>query len=148
MFKTITLLLIGTAAGFGIAQEPAAKAEAKIEIAQIDTLVADQAKKGKPYFSFLEKSSLRMGIYHLRKGGKDTQKPHKRDEVYLVLDGSARIKGEKLSQKVKKGDLIFVPALAEHRFTNVTEDLDLLVFFSMGPSKPRPKKAAKHDDDG
>lgn len=90
-------------------------------------LAADQQQS---YAQFLEVPAMSMGIYKLPAGGVDGQNPHLEDEAYYVLSGRAKIEVEGEVQPVGPGSLIFVPAHAPHRFIEITEDLDLLVFFA------------------
>lgn len=59
----------------------------------------------------------------------DNQKPHTRDEVYVIASGSGDfILGDE-TQSFKTGDLIFAPAGAEHRFINFSDDFSAWVVF-------------------
>ena len=63
----------------------------------------------------------------------DTQTPHKEDEAYLVLDGRGQVcVSGKEKREVRKGDLIFVPRSAPHKFFTPYKDegLALLIIFS------------------
>ena len=71
-----------------------------------------------------------MGVYHLKAGQADLQKPHFEDEVYYVLSGRARFACEGEVREVSAGTVIYVERRVEHRFVDVTEDLTLLVFFA------------------
>lgn len=82
------------------------------------------------YLEFLGLPSLNCGIYHLEIGAEDTQAPHETDEVYYVLQGSANFEGLEMTCKVQPGSLIFVPAHEPHKFTDIHENLQLLVIFS------------------
>jgi mannose-6-phosphate isomerase-like protein (cupin superfamily) len=73
-----------------------------------------------------------VGTYCIPAGGRDTQRPHSEDEVYVVTTGRARIVTPGGAADVEPGSVIFVPAGEEHRFEEVTEDLALLVIF--GPA--------------
>lgn len=75
---------------------------------------------------------LSVGTYCIPAGGVDTQSPHTEDEIYVVTAGRATIVTPGASAQVETGSVIFVPAGEEHRFTDVTEDLALLVVF--GPA--------------
>ena len=61
--------------------------------------------------------------------GIDPQKPHGRDELYIVARGRgvADINGRR--QSFGPADALFVPAGAEHRFVDFTDDLALWVMF-------------------
>lgn len=59
----------------------------------------------------------------------DPQKPHDRDEIYVVAKGEGEFfNGEGLVQ-VKPGSFIFVPAGTPHRFQNFTQGFCVWVFF-------------------
>ena len=77
---------------------------------------------------------LSVGVYVLRAGGIDVQKPHKEDEVYYVVRGRARMKVGEEEEVVKPGSVIFVAAKVEHRFFDISEELELLVFFAPAES--------------
>ena len=65
----------------------------------------------------------------------DNQKPHTRDEVYVIASGSGDFVLGDENQPFKTGDLIFVPANAEHRFINFSDDFSAwVVFFGPAPS--------------
>jgi mannose-6-phosphate isomerase-like protein (cupin superfamily) len=100
----------------------------------IDDLSSERADKNKLYFEFLRVPAMSAGVYVLPKGGTDPQKPHREDEMYYVVRGRARMqigfdKSEVHSQ-VRSGSIIFVEAEQEHRFYDIQEELELLVFFA------------------
>ena len=83
-----------------------------------------------------------VGTYCIPVGGLDGQSPHTEDEIYVVTAGRAQIETPGRTAEVGPGAVIFVPAGEEHRFTDVTEDLVLLVMFgpaygSRSPSRGR-----------
>ncbi len=80
----------------------------------------------------LEVPDLSVGTYCIPAGGLDDQNPHGEDEIYVVTTGRATIVTPTGSATVGPGAVIFVPAGEEHRFTDVSEDLALLVIF--GPA--------------
>ncbi len=59
----------------------------------------------------------------------DLQKPHTRDEVYVVSAGSGEFVCGNERGPVAGGDVLFVPAGVEHRFLNFTNDFSTWVFF-------------------
>jgi ethanolamine utilization protein EutQ (cupin superfamily) len=63
---------------------------------------------------------------------KDDQKPHDRDEIYVLIAGSAKFDMDEKCRVVKTGDLIFVPAGKTHRFIDHSDDLAMWVAF-FGP---------------
>ena len=74
-----------------------------------------------------EHGSLVVEIFAPR--GTDTQQPHTRDEVYIVMRGSGEFFNGEIRQQVAAGDFLFVAAGVEHRFENFTDDLVLWVIF-------------------
>jgi mannose-6-phosphate isomerase-like protein (cupin superfamily) len=73
---------------------------------------------------------LSVGTYSIGAGGTDGQSPHTEDEIYVVTAGRATIEAGGQRAEVGPGAVIYVPAGEVHRFTDVTEDLALLVLFA------------------
>ena len=84
----------------------------------------------KKYVEFLRVPAMSAGIYALAKNATDPQKPHNEDELYYVIRGRARMRIGAEEQAVQAGSVIFVEAHADHRFFDITEDLEVLVFFA------------------
>lgn len=82
------------------------------------------------YHEFIRESSLSVGLYTIPAGEPDPQEPHGEDEVYHVVSGRATFEHEGSSQPVAAGDVIYVPAGDDHRFVDVAETLETLVFFA------------------
>lgn len=59
----------------------------------------------------------------------DTQQPHDQDEIYVIASGSSQFYRNGKVINCMKGDVIFVPAMMEHRFLNFTEDFATWVIF-------------------
>ena len=89
-----------------------------------------RASEKKAWLQFLDKSSLRCGVYHLKAGSKDPQQPHAEDEVYYVVSGKSHFEVNGNAIAVGPGSVIFVAAGDEHRFMDIEEDLSVLVFFA------------------
>ena len=71
--------------------------------------------------------SLNVEIY--KPNGIDLQKPHSRDEIYVIASGSGYfIKGESRN-KFEQGEVLFVPAGVAHRFEDFTDNFSTWVFF-------------------
>jgi mannose-6-phosphate isomerase-like protein (cupin superfamily) len=100
----------------------------------LPTISAERAQAGKLYQEFLRVSALSAGVYVLAAGEADPQKPHNEDEVYYVVRGRARIRVGAEEQVVKAGTVIFVPAKVEHCFFDVSEEVEVLVFFASAES--------------
>lgn len=62
------------------------------------------------------------------------QKPHLRDEIYVVAAGSGRYWVEDEVSEVAAGDLLFAAAHAAHGFEGISEDFCVWVIF-YGPEK-------------
>jgi mannose-6-phosphate isomerase-like protein (cupin superfamily) len=59
----------------------------------------------------------------------DHQKPHERDEVYVVATGTGIFNNGGKRWNFRPGDFLFVPAGVKHRFEEFTEDFSTWVFF-------------------
>jgi mannose-6-phosphate isomerase-like protein (cupin superfamily) len=73
------------------------------------------------------RGSLTVEFYAPR--GHDPQKPHTRDEVYVVLHGRGQFRHGESREPFGPGDVLFVPAGVEHRFEDFSDDLDVWVIF-------------------
>lgn len=96
----------------------------------LDDLARQRTAKGKRYLEFLRVPAMSAGVYVLPKGGRDPQKPHREDEMYYVVRGRARMKIGSEDADVRTGSVIFVEAEVEHRFYDIEEELEVLVFFA------------------
>ena len=90
--------------------------------------------EGEPnqYREHLRAGATSIGTYCIPVGGKDGQDPHASDEIYVVLRGRARLVAATGEAEVRPGSVVFVPAGEEHSFTDVTEDLSVVVVFGPG----------------
>ena len=78
----------------------------------------------------LNSTDLSVGTYSIPAGGQDDQSPHTEDEIYVVQSGRATLVTTSGIVDVGPGSVVFVPAGERHRFTEVSEDLALLVIFA------------------
>ena len=83
--------------------------------------------QGERFVTVIEHGSLLVEVYAPR--GSDPQKPHTRDEVYIVVEGSGDFVTAQGRQQFGPGDLLFAPAGEEHRFENFSDDLTVWVIF-------------------
>jgi mannose-6-phosphate isomerase-like protein (cupin superfamily) len=104
-----------------------------VEIVQV--LEAARAA-GDQWREFLRAGMFSAGVYRLAAGEVDRQTPHAEDEIYYVLAGRAELEVEGKRQAVEPGSIAFVAKLAEHRFVDITEDLELLVIFAPPETGP------------
>jgi hypothetical protein len=82
---------------------------------------------GQRFVELFRHGSLSVEFYAPR--GRDAQKPHSRDEVYVVVSGSGDFWLDGRSEPFAAGDVLFAPAGAEHRFVGFTDDFATWVFF-------------------
>jgi mannose-6-phosphate isomerase-like protein (cupin superfamily) len=106
--------------------------ETELSVENFD--LADRAAAARaldePYDEFIRHDSLSVGIYCLAAGQEDKQSPHTEDEVYYVVSGRGRIRVRDEDATVRAGSVVFVAANEAHRFFDITEDLEILVFFA------------------
>jgi mannose-6-phosphate isomerase-like protein (cupin superfamily) len=96
----------------------------------IDDLSRSRSEKGNRYFEFFRVPAMSAGVYVLPKGGADPQMPHRENEMYYVVRGRARMQIGSDHAEVRAGSVIFVEAELEHRFYEIEEELEVLVFFA------------------
>jgi mannose-6-phosphate isomerase-like protein (cupin superfamily) len=94
--------------------------------------VAELAKQlprpaGERWITAFERGSLTIELYAPR--GIDAQKPHSRDELYIVVSGHGQFVNGPTRHAFGAGDVLFAPAGVEHRFEEFTEDLTVWVVF-------------------
>ena len=99
-------------------------------VVAMDDLIAETRASGAAFHEFLRVPAMSCGMYVLPAGGVDTQTPHREDEIYVVVRGEATVQIGDEHTPVKPGDLVFVAADVEHRFHDMTSDLELLVVFA------------------
>lgn len=81
------------------------------------------------FLEFVRSAQMSCAMYRLPAGSKDMQAPHIEDEIYVVLEGSARMHVDGQESEVGPGMVLFVSATTEHSFFDITEDLTLLAMF-------------------
>src|SRR5438128_1057338 len=89
-------------------------------------VVADWSRRlptpeGKPFIVAFEHGTLSVELFAPR--GVDTQQPHTRDEVYVVVRGEGCFVNGPGRHHFEPGDVLFVPAGIPHRFEEFTDDL-------------------------
>jgi mannose-6-phosphate isomerase-like protein (cupin superfamily) len=101
---------------------------------ELSDLVVRQAASGRPYLEFITVPDLSVGLYVLKAGEPDLQRPHTEDEVYYVISGRATVRVDGQDSAVSPGSVVFVGARADHRFHSISERLELLVVFAPAES--------------
>ena len=96
-------------------------------IAWRDALARLPTPEGKRFVAMFEHGTLLVELYAPR--GADPQKPHTRDEVYVVIQGRGQFRNGPSVAAFHPGDVLFVPARVTHRFEDFTDDLVVWVIF-------------------
>jgi mannose-6-phosphate isomerase-like protein (cupin superfamily) len=83
--------------------------------------------QGERYAVLFERGQLEVELYQPQ--DVDAQQPHRRDEIYIVVDGSGTfvIGNDRLT--FGPGDFLFAPAGTPHRFEFFSQGLTLWVIF-------------------
>ena len=90
------------------------------------------------FYYGLRHGTMKLGLYAPRK--RDTQGPHRQDELYIVIRGSGYfVKGTE-RRPCAAQDVIFVEAGTHHHFEEFSEDFATWVIFwgAEGGEMPRP----------
>jgi len=82
---------------------------------------------GERFATVFQHGSLSVEVYAPRE--TDPQKPHTRDEVYVVAAGNGDYVCGDTRQSFGPTDLLFAAAGVKHRFENFTDDLTVWVLF-------------------
>ncbi len=72
--------------------------------------------------------------------GTDRQKPHTRDELYVIASGSGWFHSGEQRQPFEPGAMLFVPAGVKHHFADFSADFSAWVVF-FGPEGGTPSMA-------
>ena len=99
-------------------------------IAEAGAYTAPDVAEPNHWIVHLSSDDLSLGTYCIPAGGLDDQTPHTEDEIYVVRSGRATLKTDTGTAAVGPGSVIFVPAGETHTFTDVAEDLALVVIFA------------------
>ena len=99
-------------------------------VVELDRVVEAARAAGDQWREFLRAGMVSAGVYRLPAREIDRQTPHAEDEIYYVLAGRAELEVEGKRQAVEPGSIAFVAKLADHRFVDIVEDLELLVIFA------------------
>ena len=85
------------------------------------------AAGGPEFVGLFRHGSLEVEVYRPVK--VDRQKPHTRDEVYVVAQGRGVFFDGAARRRIAPGDLLFVAAGITHRFEDFTDDFGVWVMF-------------------
>jgi quercetin dioxygenase-like cupin family protein len=84
-------------------------------------------REGRIFTTLLHRASLEVEFF--KPIGVDDQQPHVKDEIYVITAGSSNFTWGTQKTPVETGDIIFVPAGVEHRFTGMSEDFSTWAIF-------------------
>jgi len=99
------------------------------QVVSLDELMGKVVGTEPRFYEFLRVPALSSAIYRLPAGAKDMQAPHLEDEVYVVIEGRARLRIDGKDHDIRRGSILYVRATAEHSFFDIEEDLTVLAFF-------------------
>ena len=99
-------------------------------IAQAGTFSPPDGDEPNHWIVHLDSDDLSVGTYSIPAGGLDDQTAHTEDEIYVVRSGRATLVTSSGNAEVGPGSVVYVPAMETHRFTEILEDLALLVIFA------------------
>jgi mannose-6-phosphate isomerase-like protein (cupin superfamily) len=105
----------------------AKRAAGTTQISVAQALERVEAARGPRYVPLFEHASLLVEYYAPR--GSDPQKPHARDEVYVIARASGIFFDGTARRPFETGDLLFVAAGIEHRFEDFSDDFGTWVMF-------------------
>ena len=92
---------------------------------------------GETYTKLFAQPALDIALY--KPDRIDPQKPHLRDEIYVIATGSGTFMQAGETRPFGPGDLLFVPKGVPHRFEDFTADFSTwVIFFGEVPPKPSP----------
>ena len=92
---------------------------------------------GRDYLSILDNDNCLIQYWTPK--SPDSQPPHDRDEVYIIIAGKADFEMNNEVRATGASDLIFVPAGIPHRFVKCSSDLAMWIVF-FGPHHEEFKK--------
>ena len=99
-------------------------------IAEAGTFTPPDGGEPSHWIVHLDRDDLSVGTYSIPAGGLDDQIPHTEDEIYVVRSGRATLVTTSGSADLGPGSVVYVPAMEAHQFTDIGEDLALLVIFA------------------
>lgn len=84
----------------------------------------DELRHSEKYWSsFIENENFEAGTLRLGPKDRDTQSPHKSDEIYFIISGNGYMNIDGKDVPVKKNHSYFVPKNTPHHFHSHTEEI-------------------------
>jgi mannose-6-phosphate isomerase-like protein (cupin superfamily) len=103
------------------------KVSLKDLLSRIPGAPSEQWPGGERYALGFEHGTMSLGFY--APVASDPQRPHKRDEIYIVQSGTSEFTLQGQTFSLVAGDAVFVPAGALHRFEAFSSDFGAWVVF-------------------
>jgi quercetin dioxygenase-like cupin family protein len=99
---------------------------------RLDDMIGELATARHDFAEFFRSpaGTLSLTVARWPAGSLDEQRPHTEDEVYYVVAGRGTLTTATEAVEVAPGSVAFVAAGVEHRFGDISEDLEVLVFWS------------------
>ncbi len=88
------------------------------------------------FFELFSNHSISVELY--KPINEDQQKPHERDEVYIIASGSGNFYLEEIKYEFEANDFFFVPTGKVYRFEEFTNDFLTWVIF-LNPDNDKGK---------
>lgn len=79
------------------------------------------------YDTLLDQPGVQILVFAPK--GTDHQTPHTRDEAYFIMRGTATLEMGEAPAPVASGDMVWVPKMTKHRFTDMSDDFAAWVVF-------------------
>ena len=100
-------------------------------LSRLPTVPSGAYPEGTPFVRALAHGSMSVELYApgSNADGRDRQQPHAQDELYVVQRGCATLRLGATTFGAEPGDVLFVPAGAEHRFESFSPDFATWVIF-------------------
>lgn len=95
--------------------------------AGLDDLRNRLTASAQPFVTALAHGTMQVELFAPR--GRDTQQPHRQDELYIISRGHSLFVRGKEQVPVTTGDVLFVPAGMAHRFEAFSGDFEAWVIF-------------------
>jgi mannose-6-phosphate isomerase-like protein (cupin superfamily) len=103
--------------------------------------LVDRIREGIPSAFVFEHGTLQVKMY--RPAGQDPQKPHTRDEIYVIARGKGWFVNGAGRHPFGAGDMLFVPAGVVHRFEDFSDDFCTWVMFYGPEGGEQPPRAGQ-----
>jgi mannose-6-phosphate isomerase-like protein (cupin superfamily) len=101
--------------------------------------LAQQANDQTRFITLVQRGSLAIEIYVPQE--VDLQKPHRQDELYVIISGQGEFLNGDQRHPFGPGDVLFVPAGVPHRFENFSADFQTWVIFYGPDGGEQPEQA-------